>query len=558
MVRLFQRIAVSTLTLATFAAATATHARAQAPAVGPYYEDRSDLGFKVKVPAKWVFIPPSPDDANLIAKYDPPTNKYIAITNEPDGALFIHCWLLKFDRRKQDDADSGAKRFSKPAKDILEWMKGPEIQGTFRGKDSKDGKDKGSVPIGPIGPRVKLDSQKDFTNDKLAATEYHFISPGDPKLSTHYYAAVYKLNPDVDVAIVFNGPGDPKKWFKWEGPMVQMAHSLTLRDLKEVASSGPVGETLRDKKRADLTKQLSTQQGIWKLYETEHYFVVTPHTDKDFIEELKKRLEAIHAIYEQDYPAAKAEEFRKIGAAAKTGDDKTPEQKAEDDALKDLFSDGADPQELAKCSVVRVFTDKAQYHSYGGPGSSAGYWSPSDRELVLYDDQAGGGRNDTWSVLNHEAFHQYIFYFYGNIAPQSWYNEGTGDFYSGYSWKTNKFVLEKFKWRTDTIKAAIQAKTFVPLADFVKLTQADYYGNATKTWPKADGFQNYAQGWSLIYFLRTGKKNNARGWNPAWDTILETYLRVLATTGKTDLAVDAAFKDVDFAALEASWASYIN
>jgi hypothetical protein len=534
MVRLFQSIAIPALSIVAVLALGTSPALAQAPKVGSKpYVDTSDLGFKIKVPDGWDLIPPAPDDVNVIAKYDPPINKYITLG--PDAqAFFIHCWLIKFDRRKHDEAESkGPKRFSKPAKDIQDWMKS-NVE---------------------FGPKLKLDSQKDFTNDKIAATEYHWVSPDDPKVAVHYYAAVYKVSPEVDVGIVFNGPGDPKKWVKWEGPITQMGRSLSLKDLKEVASATPTGDTLRDKKRAELNKDLAKLPG-WKLYETPHYFIVTPHEDKAFRDELMKRLEAIHAIYEQDYPAAKAEEFRKIGEAAKTGDQKTPEEKERDKALKDFFTDGADPQEMAKCSVVRVFTDKSAYHSYGGPGASAGYWSPSDRELVLYDDQAGGGRNDTWSVLNHEAFHQYIFYFYGNIAPHSWYNEGTGDFYSGYAWKTNKFVLEKFQWRIGTIKEAIQQKAYVPLDKFVKLSQPDYYGGATKTWPKADGGQNYAQGWSLIYFLRTGKKNNAKGWVPAWDTILETYLRVLATSGKVDQAVDAAFQGVDFAALEAAWADY--
>jgi hypothetical protein len=57
--------------------------------------------------------------------------------------------------------------------------------------------------------------------------------------------------------------------------------------------------------------------------------------------------------------------------------------------------------------------------SYGGPGGSAGYWNWGTQELVFFDDKGGDGRNDTWLVLNHEAFHQFIFYFYGNISPHS-------------------------------------------------------------------------------------------------------------------------------------------
>ena len=38
---------------------------------------------------------------------------------------------------------------------------------------------------------------------------------------------------------------------------------------------------------------------------------------------------------------------------------------------------------------------------------------------------------DTLAVLYHEAFHQFIFYSVGEVAPHSWFNEGHGDYFSG-------------------------------------------------------------------------------------------------------------------------------
>ncbi|MBK7877824.1 MAG: hypothetical protein IPJ77_19250 [Planctomycetes bacterium] len=183
--------------------------------------------------------------------------------------------------------------------------------------------------------------------------------------------------------------------------------------------------------------------------------------------------------------------------------------------------------------------NRDQYHSYGGPGGSAGYWSWVAGELVLYDARKEGGKGDTWAVLNHEAFHQYIFYFYGNISPHSWYNEGTGDFYSGYQYKHGQFKPRKFEWRTDTIKDAIKKGWAHPLEKFVRWSQEEYYSESRvldkegKEGDIPNVSMCYAQGWSFIYFLRTGKKANAKGWDPRWDTILETYLKELAMTGDT-------------------------
>jgi len=83
----------------------------------------------------------------------------------------------------------------------------------------------------------------------------------------------------------------------------------------------------------------------------------------------------------------------------------------------------------------------------------------------------------------------------------------------------------------------------------VRMTKQQYYV------PDKAG-DNYAQGWSFIWFLRTGAKH-ARCWNPAWDSILDTYLRALVQTGDLDKAVDEAFAGVDWDEIESCWKSYI-
>lgn len=503
---------------------------AQAPKVGKQYE-RSDLGFRVKTPADWELIPPQPGDPHLLAKFDPATVKYVEIGPNV-RPVFLHCWILKFDRRKVEDADK-PKFERKPFKDVGEWLaKADEIE------DGRAHK--------LVGEKKELS-----LNSKVPAVEYVFSTPGEEKTSKRVYAVQYSLEPDLDIALVFTAPGSKSKWPKYESVFEQMAKSFSRIETEAGASQVAADAPLRDRERAKLQNQIDSLGGGWKLYETPNYFLVTPHTDRAFVAELLDRLEAIRAVYEVDYPYEKAKELREAGAAAQTGltELEKKEKEAEKKLMEELFG-GADARELSRCSVVRVLTDQDSYHSYGGPGGSAGYWSPMARELVIYDDQAGGGRNDTWIVLNHEAFHQYIFYLYGNISPHSWYNEGTGDFYSGLEYKNKRFVLKPNLWRRDTIKAAVQQNEHVPLADFVRMTQREYYG--TNKW-NADGGQNYAQGWSFIYFLRTGKKNFPKNWDPAWENILGTYFRVLATSGDLDQAVTEAFQGIDFDKLQKAW-----
>jgi hypothetical protein len=539
MIRPFAAVLAATLLLAP----TAPPALAQAPKAGPYYEEGSDLGFKVKVPDGWEFIPPAPDEGNIVATYEPKVPKYINMGGEE--ILFIHCWILSFDRR--ESSKEGLERKSVSV-DIPSWIKRREQE------------------IGTQFHQVEAD---EVTIDKVPCTELLFegkssanVSSGRGGVPVYVYAMLYKLAPDLEVALVFNAPVED--WGKWKKPLASMAKSFKRVEVERAAtSSSAMGSTLRDQKRARLQAEIAKAPG-WVLYETPNYFIISNNPDADFIEELKRRLEAIREVYEKDYPIEKALAAKRARAERATTDagskttpadgDGEEEGESESAAASKPGAEPADPMERSRTSVVRVCLNQDQYHSYGGPGGSAGYWNSRDEELVVYDDKASGGRGDTWITLNHEAFHQYIFYFYGNIAPHSWYNEGTGDYYSGYQInKRGKFELERNDWRLRTIQQNIREARYCPLKELVKWTQSQYYGNNEY---KLGGGDNYAQGWAFVYFLRTGKKNKAKGWDPAWDGILETYLDTLAGSGDLDEAIDKAFAGVDWIAMEEAWKEY--
>jgi hypothetical protein len=190
-------------------------------------------------------------------------------------------------------------------------------------------------------------------------------------------------------------------------------------------------------------------------------------------------------------------------------------------------------------SVMRVCGDAAEYHAYGGPGGSAGYWNDHTEELVFYDASHSNKVDDnTLSVLYHEAFHQYIYYSVGSVAPHSWFNEGHGDYYAGAKYGTSKFVIHPFAWRVGVLKTALNQGPrkftvekddkgvehkkwgntgYTPLKDLVGFSQQEYYA-----YPSV----SYAQGWSLIYFLRE-EVPKKKEWNAKWGKILPTYFDAL-------------------------------
>ena len=548
---LAQRSVLGLLAAAALAA-SAPSAAAQTPKVGKYeFKDDVDLGFKIKSPKGWDYIPPQPDEKQLVGKFTPTLNKHYTL---PGGDyLWLDAFLVKFDRRgiESDRPYDYDEALDKYADRCFSGTSGAE--------------------------RAETDELK---VDKVITKEVLYTARTRGGSDVHIYAMQYFFAEDLVVAYLFVGPADKKKWRKWESAYKSMGKSMRTLELVEI-DAGEVKEgdsTYRSSKRGELLKEVRAQPG-WELIETDNYFIVTSSDDREFLRELEKRLEAIREVYGELYPVADAQRFRakaaKRLAEAAEARRKEGEEDEDEDAGRTKAS-GPTPMELSRCSVVRICSSRGEYSEYGGPPGSAGYWNFRDEELVIYDDQAGGGRRNTWATLNHEAFHQYIFYFYGNLAPHSWYNEGTGDLFSGYQLKSGRFTLKPFDWRVQTIREAIKLNKHVPLRDLVRFTQAEYYGQNDYD---VGGGQNYAQGWSLIYFLRTGKKK-AQGWNSDWDSILDDYLIALneewlevriekgiaedapffevrdAQGDARDKAVERAFAGIDWTELEEAWKRY--
>jgi hypothetical protein len=230
--------------------------------------------------------------------------------------------------------------------------------------------------------------------------------------------------------------------------------------------------------------------------------------------------------------------------------------------------------ELKAVSTVRICKSKDEYHSYGGPYRTAGYWNFATEELVLYDAEKVVKKrqddSDTFIILYHEAFHQYIHYSAGELSPHYWFNEGHGDYFSGAQVRDGKVrSIGVNPWRIHTIQAAVDSNDYVPWKEIVTYEREQYYD------PSKVGLC-YAQGWAMIYFLRTSKEVASR---PAWAKILPTYFDALKSTYKDELAkladpkeekaratagltarrhaVESAFADVDYEEIEDRWREFV-
>jgi len=234
-----------------------------------------------------------------------------------------------------------------------------------------------------------------------------------------------------------------------------------------------------EEKRAALKASVAGKPG-WYTVDTKYYVFIS-NADRAFVEKLAKELETVREkVYVPNF---------------KPRNEKIP------------------------LNPVRIFATQSEYHQFGGPGGSAGYFSPSKGELVLFekfDDQSGNkSRDDCRSVMFHEGFHQYIHFAVGDVSPHSWFNEGHGDYFAGLVVQGNAISkVNTFKWRVDFLKQHLGGKNdLIPLRSLLRYPQREYYANA--------GLK-YSQGWAVIYYLRNVSKNKAH------KQALDTYFSYLA------------------------------
>jgi hypothetical protein len=282
----------------------------------------------------------------------------------------------------------------------------------------------------------------------------------------------------------------------------------------------------------------------WKAADTEN-FIIVYHTDNEkLINKISRDLEAIRPMYVDLFPPVKTVET---------------------------------------VSIVRVCKNRDEYLTYGGDPRSGGYWHPGNEELVFYDyaqteletEKKKGRRltdRDSFVVLYHEAFHQYIHFAVGQVAPHDWFNEGHGDYFSGAQipqYGTRVTAVGPSRWRITRAKWAIDPQSaprlpqaphpWIPVEKLVKAPREEYYG------PQQSAY--YTGGWALIYFLRESPEAKK---HPKWSKIPSIYFDTLKNKTKElglapgdqdprprNAALEAPFDGVDQLDLDAAVKGFI-
>lgn len=395
----------------------------------------------------------------------------------------------------------------------------------------------------------------------------------------YYEAAVYALE-GREIAVVIAMPLEtdkpPKPKGKWKLLIDRMVASGK-------ALAADAGEDDADKKRdkfADTpekqTALAAAKQNIaglqgWDYFTQPNYIVL-------YSWDFEKPAERAAARKQAQYYAARLEKMRELyltnyplDAAGKqalmpdpasvpgltgpiTGEAAKPAKAAEED--------GEEGGEAAKpgqpYSVFRLCATYDQFQKYGqSPAGVVGWFSPASKELVVFlggDKMMGAGATE--SVTFHEGWHQFAdFYFHPpgekkHANLHRWFDEGIGDYFGSYRLTGANWKYVGSDMRFADCRNMAKKGDFVPFKDIVSWSRRQFYSQRAPYY--------YAQAYSMVDFFRRGEK--AKGWQPRYGEVLDTYRKVTLTTGDTKRAVEVAFQgftDKDWEDLQTAWKGWV-
>jgi hypothetical protein len=357
---------------------------------------------------------------------------------------------------------------------------------------------------------------------------------GDQTLSWFHCAAVYDF-PDKQVAIVASVPVMDKKGAKPEAKHYKWQKTMTL-SLESIATDDDGMSTSVEKKeefantperKAELTKAKANIANLpgWDYFTSPNYIVLWAwNPDKPgmragqykFTRKVVSALEETRELYLKDYPPH--------------------------DKMSQPYS------------ILRVCDDHESFMKYGSSQwGVVGWFSPGSKELVIFEDAKHiYGKLDAIEVAAHEGWHQYADSYFGgqnDFELHRWFDEGTGEFYGALHKKGGQWVTETLQSRKPEITQFIARKTYVPWREIVSWNKDKFYGEKAT--------QYYAQGYTMIEFLRRGEKAMGSKFDPRWGQALDIYRTTMLETKNQKTAVEKAFEGVDWDKLEACWVEYV-
>ena len=197
----------------------------------------------------------------------------------------------------------------------------------------------------------------------------------------------------------------------------------------------------------------------------------------------------------------------------------------------------------SKKMLVRFMDSLNTYEQVGGNPRMAGFYNPGSGYLVIKQMPF----YDLVPTVYHEAFHQYLHAYVGDVQIPIWFNEGMAVYFEGMQRdeksKTNALnprLIKRGKIRM--VKDAINTRTQIPLETLLKVTHEEFHD-------KENEALYYSQSFAVMfYFMQISRGKAALN-----------YMKELKKTGDPEAANTKLFgkKMKNLKRIEASWKGYI-
>lgn len=180
--------------------------------------------------------------------------------------------------------------------------------------------------------------------------------------------------------------------------------------------------------------------------------------------------------------------------------------------------------------------------------NSGGMFFVNSKQHGLATWALGRSKSQTFSVLQHEGFHQFVYNHIGTGLPQ-WINEGLAQYYQDGIMINGRLQLGLANARRlKLVKSAIKNKRFVRLKKLVTISNRSW-AEILNTQPQVSNIM-YAQSWSAVYFLIYADGGQYK------QSFLK-YLHLVAAGTKSKMAFKQAFGTNNFKAVQRQWIGYV-
>jgi hypothetical protein len=282
------------------------------------------------------------------------------------------------------------------------------------------------------------------------------------------------------------------------------------------------------------------------------------------VEEYGRALEYIHAEYSRGFE--KLLNLEKKSGSAAAGRKSPPARGKPGPAVRNARdargrssadSKIAGPEADADRFRVVLFRTDEEYQAFGR--EFLGGWTEHTNgmfvtRLKMLLILAGKKDEETYSVLFHEAFHQFLAKYIKN--PPIWLNEGLATYYGtaqptprGLAWTRTP----RFGW--PLCRQALQFNAAIPLREVVHADWERFYDTTPVILPRYDKLIRrhffYAESYTLIHMLLKDRTGLQR---------LQNYIRDLAADDGTNSAkiTNKYFDSATCDRLSRTWAAYVN